>query len=356
MILYIDTYISETPLAPNRILEDFLRKVQEHSYVYRKQSKLNILKYSIASYVPIKWSKVIIRIDGDHKDEILATEPFIRSCFPDADLQFIRCDTGNKYARELEKIAEGNPWVFFSPNNDHPFIGTQPNIFESLIISAEKAEKKFGGNVSILYSHFTETVNSIKSDNYLYGYTGDFCKIIDEDDCSYTVQFNHESLFSLLIFRAKKLLEMMKKAGNNRVIRPEDLGKHVDYTNHSIQIIPKTEVCRHYDAYMHTSFVMKDFITSSIVPPLFIPDGFFENEIRIKYGYSEYDERYVNINPTKRKYIFDSKDGTDIGIFIKDLPYFWKNRIKTIDINPNFSDSELSSSYLVDEVMNPWRK
>ena len=77
MILYIDTYISEKALSPNNILENLLKDVQENSYVYRKQSKLNILKYSIASYAPIKWSRVVVRLDGDLKKEISELKGYI---------------------------------------------------------------------------------------------------------------------------------------------------------------------------------------------------------------------------------------------------------------------------------------
>ena len=46
-------------------------------------------------------------------------------------------------------------------------------------------------------------------------------------------------------------------------------------------------------------------------------------------------EGWVNINPLKKKYSFeDSVNGTDLMITLKDLPLFWKNRIKEIDINP----------------------
>jgi hypothetical protein len=355
MILYIDTYISETALAPNRILENFLKEVQENSYVYRKQSKLDILKYSIASYVPIKWSRVLIKLDGDLKNEIRELKVYIEECFPDATIEFTRSDTGTKYAEVLATMLQDNPWIFFSPNNDHPFIYNKPEIMDSLQKSAEKAEKKFGLPVSILYSHFTESINSISPSGYLYGYTGDFCKIIDEDEYSYTVKYDHPSLVSLQIFRAEHLYEMMKAAGNNRVIRPECLGQYVDYQTESVQIVPKVECCRHYDAYMHTSFVVRDYISASRVPPLFIPDHFFEKKIKIKYGFDEYFQDFVNINPLKKSYSFNSKNGTDLAVLADEIPAFWNGRIESFEVNPEIGKLDIKENWLSMEIKNPWR-
>ena len=355
MILYIDTYISETPLAPNRKLENFLKAVQQNSYVYRKQSKIDIFKYSIASYVPITWSQVIIRIDGDLKEEIHHLKDYVKECFPEADVAFERNDTGTKYAKTLDKVRNGNPWIFFSPNNDHPFIYKDSGIFDQLLTAAEKAEEKYGLPVSVLYSHFTESINSISPSGYLYGYTGDFCEVLDEDEFSYTVKYDHVSLASLQIFRAEYLYKMMRAADNNRVIRTECLGQYINYDSDSLVIVPKVECCRHYDAYMHTSFVIKDYITASRVPPLFIPDHFFERKIKIRYGFDDYSSEYVNINPEKTSYIFDSRDGTDLAISMNDLPAFWRNRVAVIETNPNSKQTDLKNAPLLMGISNPWR-
>ena len=355
MILYIDTFISEIALCPNRKLEAFLEKVQQNSYVYRKQSKINIFRYSAASYTSIPWSKVILRIDGDIKEDIINLKEFLEECFPGADLLFERNDTGLKYASVLDGIRKDNPWVFFSPNNDHPFIYKDAGIFDNLISAAEKAEAKNNIPVTIFYSHYTETINSISPSKYLYGYTGDFCKVVDEDEFSYTVKYDHLSLASLQVFRAENLYQMMKSAGENRVIRTECLGEYTDYNTDSLVIVPKVECCRHYDAYMHTSFVVRDYITSSRVPPLFIPDNFFEGRIKIRYGFDEYSKDYVNINPGKSSYAFESYDGTDLAISIDDIPAFWKDRIESIETYHDFKEVNTKHNILVQNVENPWR-
>ena len=356
MILFVDTYLSEVALSPNKKLESFLKQVQEKSYAYRKQSKIDIFRYSLASYACLNWSKVVVRVAGDNQAAIEGLVPYIQDLFPNAEISLTRSDTGSKYEQALDLTGKGDPWIFFSPNNDHPFIHHNTQVFDPLLRAAESAERNYGLPVSILFSHFTEAVNSIKPNNFLYGYTGDFCEVLCEDEASYTVKYDHLSLLSLQIFRRSHLKRMMAVAGDRRVIRTECLGQYNDYQVPTIVIVPKAECCRHYDAYMHTSFVVKDFITASRVPPLFIPDGFFENKIKIRYGFDQYDQSYVNINPRKKKYIFDSSEGTDLGMSLDRVPAFWRTRIAEVQQNPQFEIvQENKGAQLALDVINPWR-
>jgi hypothetical protein len=356
MILFIDTYISETALAPNKRLEELLGRVQSNAYAYRKKPKIDIFKYSLASYACIKWSKIVIRVDGDDRNAIGELLAYARDLFPDVCIEMTRSDSGMKYAEALEKLGPGDPWVFFSPNNDHPFIHHDTEVFESLVQAAESAEEAYGYPVSILFSHFTESINSVYPDQYLYRYTGESCQVLSENNTSYTVLYPHLSLLSLQIYRRNYLKRLMLAAGGARVIRTECLGKYNDYNLPSVVIIPKVECCRHYDAYMHTSFVVKDYITATKVPPLFIPDGFFEKSIKIRYGFDEYNKGWVNINPRKRNYIFDSPNGTDMAISLDQLPAFWLSRIAAIEVNPKFQDvTRVEDAPLPQDIMNPWR-
>ena len=355
MILYIDTYISETGLTKNPALEALTKETQLRSKAYRKRSRFDVFKYSVASYSIFEWEKVILRIDGDSKEKVSSLRSYLRELLPDSEIALERSDTGDKFAKVLDGFREGNPWVFFSPNNDHPFIYKNSAILGCLIKSAESAERKFGLPVSILYSHFTESINSIAPSGYLYGYTGDFCEIVDEDEYSYSVKYDHPSLIAVQIFRAQKLYEMMCAAGSNRAVRTEDLGQYVDYQACSIQIVPKMELCRHYDGYMHTYAYVRDHITAVRVPPLFIPDGFFEKKIKIKYGYVEYFDGFVNINPLSKVYSFNSKVGTDMAVLVDQLPAFWNDRIEHLDINPELGKMKDNDNWLSMDVMNPWR-
>jgi hypothetical protein len=132
------------------------------------------------------------------------------------------------------------------------------------------------------------------------------------------------------------------------------LGKYLNVNSKCIQIIPKKEHCRHYDGYMHTYSVINDYVSADRVPPLFIPNGFFENDIQIKYGYDKYFLDFTNINPNSQSYIFSSKAGTDLGNLISKIPLFWKDRISHIDINPVFLEPKSEDISLAKRIINPW--
>ena len=58
-------------------------------------------------------------------------------------------------------------------------------------------------------------------------------------------------------------------------------------------VVPFKELFRHFDGYWHQS------ISNNQCPAIDIPPGFFENDIKVRYGYDDYKEGWVNINPKK---------------------------------------------------------
>ena len=353
MILFFDTFISETSLSPNKFLVDELAKVQANSYTYRPQKKVDIFKYTAASYQVIKWDEVIFRVDGDDIDFSDDIDPYLKALFPDAKVENTRSSTGRQYFDGFKKISGDNPWVFFSPNNDHPFIHYDENIFKKLLGIAEYAEASYQYPVSIIFSHFTEAFNSIFKNGTYYGYTGEWCQVLDEFDDAFVVKYDTLQLLSLQIFRKKFLTDLFDAAGDKRVIRSECLGTYNNIDTPSIVIVPKYELCRHYDGYMHTKFLERRYLTSSLVPPLFIPDGFFDFDVRVRFGYDDYFKGSVNINPMADKYIFEGDGGCDLAIDLEELPVFWKNRISCVDKNPDVKMSANRFS-ISNYVYNPW--
>ena len=93
---------------------------------------------------------------------------------------------------------------------------------------------------------------------------------------------------------------------------------------------------------------------------MFIPNGFFENKIKIKYGYDEYFAGYTNINPSADSYIFedflqnDSKVYTDLKIELDCIPFFWKQHIDNIDINSEYVVNEMTQKSNSLDMTNPW--
>ena len=69
----------------------------------------------------------------------------------------------------------------------------------------------------------------------------------------------------------------------------------------------------------------------NVCPPLFIPEGFFESDIKILYGSDERKSGYVNVNPAARNYSVLDSDGVDPKCTLEDLPLFWRSRISKIE-------------------------
>jgi len=102
-----------------------------------------------------------------------------------------------------------------------------------------------------------------------------------------------------------------------------------------ILIFPYKEIFRHFDGYYH------QYITNNQCPALDIPPGFFENDIKIRYGYDNYIEGWININPKNPNYYAYDKSGTDYKFTLEDLPLVWKSRISVVDSNPDINEEEM---------------
>lgn len=341
MILFFDVYIIDDSLGltkNNDIVKRKLtkraideRKIRESCFSYRFQSKLDTCKYVMASYSVLSWDDVIIRFECENAKDVEDFFNFCSTLFPKAKIENKRSDTAEKYFNALSKIEEKeNPWIFFSPNNDHPFIAAE-NRFPHYLKIAETTEEKYPEHVvSIAYSHFTETVNTVSPSKRLWGtYELIFPKIVYEDDLTYVLQMNKFYCDSIHIYRLNVLKKIFKLTKNkSRVIRQEETEFYLNREIKHIVVVPKAEVCRHYDGYFHR-YCWGDM--SKAPPPLFIPNGFFNNSIKIRYGYDDYIEGMVNINPSKFPCRFVDGLGPDLNCLIEDLPMFWRNKIAHID-------------------------
>ena len=164
-------------------------------------------------------------------------------------------------------------------------------------------------------------------------YCGLTFKKIYEDEICIAVMPNKFVGDSMYILKAKDLKEIFAKAPNRgRVVRMEDTGLNLTRTLEQILIIPKEELCRHYDAAFHR---VRTGQTSDpwIQQPLFIPDVFFEKKIRIRYGYDDRKDGFVSVNPLSDNICTANPAYPELNILLEDLPLFWKSRISEVDTN-----------------------
>lgn len=351
--LFFDVFIEDAPLGiyfrghRKRFDEDY--KIRTSASAYRFQTKLDITRYSLASYQAVPWVSETIRIVCE-KPEFEEVYEEAKVLFPNGNVQKTRSDTAQKYYAALSELGlDDDAWIFFSPNNDHPWINNLEHL-PQVIYDANEAVKKLSPEmITISFSHFTESLNCLSPAQHEWGAYGDvYPKVLYETHHVYVVELNKLLIDSVHIARLgdlKWIFGSSKKEG--RVIRQEDTEFYLTDVKKQIVVIPKYEFCRHYDGYMHVA---------DKVPPLFIPEGFFESNIKIRYGYDEPKEGYIHINPLAKQFSYQSANGADLKIVLEDIPQFWRYRISELGINPDFSmDLDRSKLPYYLDLVNPWR-
>jgi len=359
MILYFDSYITDAPLnKQNVVANDWLRNICKN---YSMPRRVDIARYTLASFAPYKWSHVLIRYElGDPEDqnEYKPFDDYILKLFPKAVIIHERSDSQADFRKSLKIIDDfDDQWIFYSGNNDHVLISSDASILEKMVKKAESFSDRYKF-ISIVYSHFSEFVNLPKVNTPFNLLFGQDIEIIEENSLA-TVILRHNGDNSAIQIVNKNLLKHWfdsKELGNARIIRSEDVRKN-NIAHDQIMVIPKQQVGAHFDAYSHTKGSLFETLPYQ-VPPLFIPNGFFDKKIKIAYGYDDYRKGWVNINPSTKKYSFeDLENGTDLKITLDDLPVFWKDKIAEIDINKKVDKNALRLAHEknIKAISNPWK-
>lgn len=356
MILYFDSYITDIPLnGHHSTINDEVRLGCKN---YAMPRKVDIAKYSLASYAVYPWKQVLIRYELDDENEYESFDRFILDIFPQAIIMHERSDSQADYIKSVEILDTiDDDWIFYSPNNDHPMMASDISHIDKLIKKAESYKIQYD-YISIYYSHFSEFLNISRKKtpfNATYGYD---TRTLKEDDLAMTIVRNDGDNTAVQIVN-KNLFRYWFNShnlGNGRIIRSEDVRKYF-LTHNQLIINPKKEICAHFDGYPHT-IGARHQITPDQVPPLFIPLGFFEKKVKIRYGYNDYKEGWTNINPSLKDYSFrNTKTGTDLKWTLEDIPLFWKKYITEIDANQDRDEDDLKKkrdeNYQI--VVNPWK-
>jgi hypothetical protein len=276
-------------------------------------SKLDITKYSLSSLAKAyKWSRAIINVELDpncyaQKDN-LELEKFVKKEFKDVD-----------YLESLTKLASQDEFTTIITSHYPENIRWAKCGYIEL---NETTPRKFNSNYSI-------------SDNYV-SYKG---------ICIDSLNIITKSLYYDWFFTGEwgdLKLPRTDGIGGASLLTIRDAMK-TPLPQQKI-IIPYKEQLRHFDGYMHQR------ISNDICPAISIPEGFFDSKIKIRYGYDDYKEGWVNINPLKEKYYAQDKDGTDYKFTLDDIPLFWKGKIEEIDENKNI-DEESCIQYTLHSVI-----
>lgn len=338
MILLFNVYI--TPSKGNQFI------VLDRGNL-KSSNKLDITKYTLSSLsVAYPWSKVIINVEldsnqyseRDNKD----IHNFIIKEFKNTKIIYStkRCELQKDWQKLYNEID--SELIFYLGNHDHVFIDSDNSYLKDLVKIAKNNK-----NLTIITSHYPENIRWAKC-----GYIELNESTPRKLNTNYNINGNHLSYDGICIdslnIITKSLYYDWFFTGNwgNEIKLPRtdgiggvDLFKIRNYLGINLPqqsiIIPYKEQLRHFDGYMHQK------IGNDICPSLAIPNGFFEDKIKIRYGYDDYKDGWVNINPKNPHYYAFDKNGTDDKITLDDLPLFWKSKIIEVDSNPNINEEEM---------------
>jgi len=339
MHLYIDTFITDEPLrrtAKNLENINQLNNLRKMSAQYQWRSKIDIFKFTLLSYSLQKWKSVCINYECEKAGDAEIAKAYIKAIFPNAKIKNKRSISAMDFVDNLKKYSP-NDWIFFATNNDHPIMSNEIINFDLLKEEAEKYSASF--LTSILYSHLPEAYLSIKFGTRLYGYNWLNPKIIDETDNSFHVKYSNFCLDSIHAYKSSQLLNFFLEdfGSKKRIIRPENLSSYFSRGNH-IVIVPKNRISEHFDGYLHTKDLAFNYIKFHEQPPVFIPDGFFENKYSINF--SSFEDRpkdlslknNFDVSSCKRasSYSFQSDRGVDLKYCREELPLIYAVNAKNI--------------------------
>ena len=347
MILFLNIILTSNPPIPPYPSTNLTRVYYPYDRgLLPNYNQIDILKYSLASLaVAYPWSRVILKIklENEYLDRKQELKNFIKKEFKNFDLilEWERNTTQQDWINSYNLLNDDLIW--FCCNHDHIFIDNSTEYLQNLLTQV-KLDKNYP-MVAIGFSHFPENIMWAKRGMHLPPH----------DPSSYLIEKDYISVDSTIhdsiMIITKKVYHEWWCDGDLKggyFPRPE--------THYGISIgwikpmpilryiIPLKEICRHFDGYGHSK------IPNNNCPALDIPSGFFINDIKIRYGYDDYKEGWVNINPKNQTYRADSLKGTDYRFELNSLPLIWKDKISIMDCNPNINQEEMIT-YFIESIL-----
>jgi hypothetical protein len=316
--------------------------------------RMDVFKYMLSSYSAM--SEIVtkfffyIEISPEFSHRQAELNTFIQEnfCMDIVDLNWFRLNSFSEWRFLYEKLdSQDDNIIWQGYNDDHIFIDSSLEILKEGIKILENDEDELA---SIYYSHWPEV---IKMADHL---SGDLVS-----DSSSFVKFSWVNYDSATIIKKERFRRYWFDTQESE--RHPETGSLWFRTDHfanepfpdfhpmvSNFYVPTKELVRHFDGYSHVGDLR------NTCPALIIPDGFFERNIKIKYGYNQRFENFVNINPSHQNLYSVDIGGIDYKWSLDDIPLFWRDKITETDINPNSDNVILNvsrNSYFISCAESP---
>lgn len=284
-------------------------------------NRFDIFKYALASYAVLEplTSKFILYVnlaEFDYRRDEL--EQYLHSIFPITKLEihWVRLNHTHEWRGACDQLSlSDESIIWYLGNDDHIFIDSSLEMVEAGI----HALKNDTDPMAIMYySHWTSQMRLAMH----------FNGQLTNDKNFIIYNWNNFDAIHMMKFARFKRYWFEVDCKDKVVYRSDELVHHSNLTIPSNVYAPIKELVRHYDGDSH---VGKDL--ANIAPPLFIPPGFFENQMIIRVGKTKRDNSSTNFNPASEWLYNFSKAGTDYRWLLDDIPLFWKSHIIELDVN-----------------------
>lgn len=291
--------------------------------------RMDIFKYCLASYaamLPVI-SKCLFYIEVSsefaHRKEEL--EKYILELFPadKLELHWHRHNHTREWRAFCERFDDQDV-IWFAGNDDHIFIDYDLNVVSAGVKTLRNDPDPYS---AVYYSHWPEQMRVSKYFNGELTDDGNFIKAL------------WRTFDGIRIIKGQRLKKYWEdnEFGDALVYRTDFL-HHVGYDLTAPVYSPTRELVRHYDGYAHVGDLV------NIVPPIVIPLGFFDKNIKIRAGYNDRKEDWVNINPNADWLYAANPQGADYRWVLDDIPLFWRDRISELDMAPDYDISLMNQA------------
>lgn len=318
MILFINVFITHDRLSHHERIRGWLRN----------STRLQVYKYMLSSLATIPhWSKVIIhcKLDKDFINQENALKDFTINLFGKKKVSYYttRNEYQNQWRKSLTEVFDDkDKLVWFLCNDDHIFIDHDLKSIESAIDLLESKKDKMA---SFFFSHHPEALKAVASQKNM--------------KASKTLAYYNGGNVDSIQLVTKKVLRrwFVENEDTNRFMPRPDWSTGFVKTDLTTHYVPYKECCRHYEGYLMVN------IDINQCPPLDIPPGFFNNDIRIAYGLNENPdpEKWLLFNPLMKNYRTIDPLGVDYKWVLDDIPLCWKGKVSEIKKASNIDEKAM---------------
>lgn len=282
-------------------------------------NRFDIFKYCLASravMAPVV-DKFIFYIDlaefATQQSELLA---YMESIFPKDKLEvhWHRIERTRDWRAVTSQFAD-HELVWYEGNDDHIFID-----YNLDVVKAAQATLRadIDPNAVVYYSHWPEQMRMSMALQGQLTNDGNF------------VKFTWDTVDSIILMKGSRFKRywLETDCGEDNIYRSDSLGWQYGFKIPSTVYAPTRELVRHYDGYSHVGTLL-----GTIAPPLYVPEGFFEGNMRVRVGYTERKEGWQNLYAAAERLYSIDPNGHEARWCIEDIPLFWRDHISELDVN-----------------------